>query len=73
MTTVEYAPWTRCMTSATASSTFSAGWVASSAARISESEVDWKWTPLARSSECSSTALMRLPLCASASWWRSER
>ena len=55
------------MTAATASSTRSASWVATSAAMISESEVEAKLTPRARSSECSSTALIRFPLWASAS------
>jgi len=40
---------------------------------ISESEVDENDTPFSRSSLCSSTALVRLPLCASAISWRSER
>ena len=40
MTTVEKAPLSRGRTSAIASSICSAGWVASSAAMISESEVD---------------------------------
>ena len=55
------------MTSATASSMSSAGCVASSAAMISESDVERNVTPCSRSSACSSTALMRLPLWASAS------
>ena len=54
-------------TSATASSIRSAGCVASSAAMISESEVERNGTSRPRSSECSSTALIRLPLWASAS------
>ena len=37
------------------------------AAMISESELELKLTPRSSSSSCSSTALMRLPLCASAS------
>ncbi len=40
---------------------------------ISESEVPRSCTPFSTSSECSSTALIRLPLCASATWRRSER
>ena len=61
-----------------ASSTDSAGWLAISAAMISESEVELKVTPRAVSSEWSSTALMRLPLWARASsrwepWVPSER
>ena len=67
MTTVENAPFSRGSTSAIASSTRSAGCVESSAAMISESEVELKLTPCSRSSACSSTALMRLPLWASAS------
>ena len=55
------------MTSAIASSMSSAGCVASSAAMISESDVEVNVTPRSRSSACSSTALMRLPLWASAS------
>ena len=51
----------------------SASWVESSAAMISESEVPRNWTPRSVSSACSSTALMRFPLWASATWWRSER
>ncbi len=66
MTTVEKAPCNRGSTAAIASSTSSAGCVASSAAMISESEVEENVTPSARSSACSSTALMRLPLWASA-------
>ena len=54
------------MTSATASSTRSAGCVETSAAMISESDVERNVTPAARSSACSSTALTRLPLWASA-------
>ena len=61
------------MTSAIASSSCSASWVESSAAMISESEVERNEIPASRSSECSSTALMRLPLWASASSRRSER
>ncbi len=49
-----------------ASSTRSAGWVAIMAAMISESEVELNVTPRSSSSSCSSTALIRLPLCASA-------
>ena len=45
MTTVENAPWRRGITSASASSIVSAGWVESSAAMISESEVERNWTP----------------------------
>jgi hypothetical protein len=55
------------MTSAIASSMSSAGCVANSAAMISESDVELNVTPRSRSSECSSTAFVRLPLCASAS------
>ncbi len=73
MTTVEYAPSTRVITSATASSIVSAGWVDSSAAMISESDVDRNETPCARSSPWSSTALIRLPLWASATSRRSAR
>jgi hypothetical protein len=40
---------------------------------ISESDVERKRTPRPRSSECSSTALIRFPLCASATSRRSER
>ena len=54
-------------TAATASSTRSASCEAISAAMISESEVEPNSTPSARSSACSSTALIRLPLWASAS------
>ena len=61
------------MTSATASSIRSAGCVESSAAMISESEVERNVTPAARSSACSSTALTRLPLWASATSRRSAR
>ncbi len=73
MTTVEKAPCSRGTTSAIASSMLSAGWVESSAAMISESEVERKETPLAASSACSSTALMRLPLWARATSRTSER
>ena len=66
ITTVEKAPSSRGITSASASSIRSASWVESSAAMISESEVPRNWTPLSLSSACSSTALMRLPLWASA-------
>jgi hypothetical protein len=62
MTTVEYAPSMRFITSASASSIVSAGWVESSAAMISESDVDRNATPVSRSDPWSSTALMRLPL-----------
>ena len=51
----------------------SAACVESSAAMISESEVPRNWTPASVSSACSSTALIRLPLWASATWRRSER
>ena len=61
------------MTSATASSIVSASWVESSAAMTSESDVERKPTPRARSSACSSTALMRLPLWPSATSRRSAR
>ena len=67
ITTVEKAPCSRGITSAIASSMSSAGCVASSAAMISESEVDENVTPRSRSSACSSTALIRLPLWARAS------
>jgi hypothetical protein len=40
---------------------------------ISESDVDRNVTPPSRSSPCSSTALTRLPLCASATSRRSAR
>ena len=40
---------------------------------ISESEVERNVTPVSRSSECSSTALTRFPLCASATSRRSAR
>ena len=73
MTTVEKAPFSRGSTSATASSMRAAGWVASSAAMISESEVERNGTSRPRSSACSSTALIRLPLWASASVRRSSR
>ena len=65
--TIEKAPRRRGRTSAIASSIDSAGCVAISAAMISESEVELNVTPRASSSSCSSTALIRLPLCASAS------
>jgi hypothetical protein len=61
------------MTSAIASATLPASWVEISAAMISESDVELKRMPRSRSSEWSSTALIRLPLCASATLWRSER
>ena len=73
ITTVEKAPSSRGITSARASSTRSASCVESSAAMISESEVPRKLTPRSTSSEWSSTALIRLPLWASATWRRSER
>ena len=73
ITTVEKAPSSRGITSASASSMRSASCVESSAAMISESEVPRNWTPRSLSSACSSTALIRLPLCASATWRRSER
>ena len=63
----------RGITSAIASSIVSAAWVASSAAMISESDVERNATPGSRSSACSSTALMRLPLWASASSRRLPR
>ena len=66
MTTIENAPRSRGSTSAIASSTCSAGCVAISAAMISESEVELKVTPRRSSSSCSSSALIRLPLCARA-------
>ena len=61
------------MTSATASSMRSAGCVESSAAMISESDVERNVTPAALSSPCSSTALTRLPLWASATSRLSAR
>ena len=61
------------MTSSSASSIESASWVDSSAAMISESDVERNETPRPRSSACSSTALIRLPLCASAISRRSAR
>ena len=73
MRTVEKAPCRRGSTSDAASSMCSASWEASSAAMISESDVERKETPSSRSSACSSTALMRLPLWPSASSRRSER
>ena len=73
ITTVEYAPSIRRMTSSSASSIESASCVDTSAAMISESEVERNDTPRERSSECSSTALIRLPLCASAISRRSAR
>ena len=72
-TTVENAPFSRGSTSAIASSIRSAGWVASSAAMISESDVELNGMSRSRSSACRSTALIRLPLCASASVRRSSR
>ncbi len=66
MATMEKAPRRRGSTSAIASSTRSAGWVAIIAAMISESEVELNVTPASTSSACSSSALMRLPLWASA-------
>ena len=72
-TTVENAPRSRGSTSATASSIRSAGCVASSAAMISESDVELNGTSRSRSSAWSSTALIRLPLWASASVRRSSR
>jgi hypothetical protein len=73
MTTVENAPSSRGTMSATASSTLAASCVEISAAMISESDVERKLTPRSRSSAWSSTALIRLPLCASATSRRSER
>ena len=67
MTTIENAPRRRGSTSAIASSTCSAGWVAIIAAMISESELELKLTPFSSSSSWSSSALMRLPLWARAS------
>jgi hypothetical protein len=67
MTTVEKAPRSRGTTSATASSTVSAGFDAIAAAISSESLVLVNVTPAARRPAWSSTALMRLPLWASAS------
>ena len=61
------------MTSSTASSIVSASWVESSAAMISESEVERNETPRSRSSVWSSTALTRLPLWPSATSRRSAR
>jgi hypothetical protein len=63
----------RVITSASASSIVSASCVESSAAMISESEVERNAMPRERSSPCSSTALIRLPLCASATSRRSAR
>ena len=51
----------------------SASWFESSAAMISESDVPRNLTPRSLSSACSSTAFMRLPLWASATWRRSLR
>ena len=51
ITTVEKAPLSRGSTSATASSIREAGWVASNAAMISESEVERNGTSRPRSSE----------------------
>jgi hypothetical protein len=56
-----------------ASSIVTARWVDSKAAMISESDVDRNATPASRRSPCRSTALIRLPLCASASSRRSAR
>jgi hypothetical protein len=61
------------MTSTSASSSVAASWVESSAAMTSESDVERKATPRPRSSPCSSTALTRLPLWASATSRRSAR
>ena len=61
------------MTSATASSIVSDSCVESSAAITSESDVERNPTPFSRSSPCSSTALIRLPLWASATSRRSAR
>ena len=61
------------MTSAIASSIVAASCVDSSAAMISESDVERKETPRSSSSACSSTALIRLPLWASATSRTSER
>ena len=66
MATIEKAPRSRGSTSAIASSTQSAGSLAIIAAMISESEVELNVTPRSSSSSCSSSALIRLPLCASA-------
>ncbi len=73
MATVEKAPSRRGTTSAIASSIVSASCVEISAAMISESDVERNATPRSRSSECSSTALIRLPLWASATSRLSER
>ena len=76
MTTVEKAPSSRGITSATASSIQSFPSPArfeSSAAMISESDVPRSSTPDSRSSLWSSTALVRLPLCARASSRPSSR
>ena len=73
ITTVLYAPSMRPITSASASSTVSASCVESSAAMISLSDVERKLTPFSRSSWCSSTALTRLPLWASATSRLSAR
>ena len=61
------------MTSTSASSTVSASCVESSAAMISESDVERNVTPFSRSSACSSTTLTRLPLWASATSRLSAR
>ena len=63
----------RSMTSATASSMRSAGCVESSAAMISESDVERNATPTSSSSAWRATALTRLPLWASATSRRSAR
>ena len=73
MTTVENAPSSRGSTSSTASSIVSASCVESSAAMISESDVERNETPRSLSSVCSSTALTRLPLWPSATSRRSAR
>src|SRR3954470_23769036 len=73
ITTVEYAPSTRAITSTKASSSVSASCVDNSAAMISESDVERNVTPRRRNSECSSTTLTRLPLCASATSRLSAR
>ncbi len=73
MTTVEKAPCSVGRTSAIASSMVGASWVESSAAMISESDVERKETPRSISSAWSSTALMRLPLWARATSRTSAR
>ena len=73
ITTVEYAPSSRGITAATAFSMGLASLVERSAAMISESEVPRKERPSARSSLWRATALVRLPLWASATSRPSSR